>query len=358
MKDNISNIGNLFALSRDVVVGVEDGCIKFLNPPAKELFGEDLIGKPKSAFLPYFLANTGYDRFVSCATIEEQSVTITKSTLDSMELYSIIYPPVLERNAAVRPVSSTVRNLVNNINLTVNLICQSSTKSSDKQFSTHVAMFRHNTARLKRIVGNYDLLNTFLDHATPMNKNVVDLGQLCKDICLETQSLAEEKGISVIYRQSGDGMANVDSSLISQMLLNLISNSLIHSSSGGKVQIEFKSTPQNILLTVGDNGEGIPSHVLANVFRFYSKPINLAASGFTAGLGLCAAYTIANLHNGALIIDSRENIGTKVMVQIPKNIKNQALHAQKIEYDNTIYDSVKTGLASWLTWEDFIYQDE
>lgn len=358
MKDIISNIGNLFALSRDPVVCVDDGCIAFMNPPAKELFGEELIGKPKSAFLPSMLSDTTLERFVSCAVIKEQTVTITKTTLGTLELYSIIFPTITEPDPAFLSVASTVRNLANNINLTTNLIGQYAESHTDEPFVKYFAMLRHNSAQLKRLIRNYSLLNTFKNDATPFNKNVVDLSKLCEDICLEIKSLAVEKGISVIYTQSGDGLANVDSILISQMLLNLISNSLIHCSSGCTVQVDLKANAQNILLTVKDDGAGIPSNVLATVFQSYSKSVNLSGGGFNAGIGICVAYAIANLHNGALIIDSQETIGTKVMVQIPKDLQKRSFNSQKAAYNITMKDSIKTSLSTWLTWKDFIYRND
>ena len=136
------------------------------------------------------------------------------------------------------------------------------------------------------------------------------------------------------------------------MLLNIISNSLNHMPDGGTVILKCSYSKNFITLTIEDNGTGIPTETMVNVFHCYTKAEPTSA-GFTAGLGLSVADAIAKLHGGTLVIENVLPHGTRVTVHIPR-VTDTRLMSPKAEYKVPMKEFITTGLSTWLTWEDFL----
>ena len=82
---------------------------------------------------------------------------------------------------------------------------------------------------------------------------------------------------------------------------------------GGKIVIDAEVTDKNIIISVEDSGCGINKENLDKVFNpfFTTKKEG-------NGLGLNLVYQTMNFHQGNIDIESRENIGTKVVLSFPK----------------------------------------
>lgn len=353
MKENMSNIGNLFALSHDPVVCIENGTIAYMNPPAISLFGRELLGMPESALLPDHMLRIASESFVASANIQGQIMTVSRSTFMGQRLYSFIMPDSAEDQTAVIAVSSTMRELTNSIKATSDLITGVSRKYEDSELTKFSAILRHSAAKMKRLVNNYALYSAFRENAAVFTPMMASLGKICRDICEEVHFYAAPQNIRFIYTEKEDIIASVDQALLSQMILNLVSNSLNHMPNGGTVQLELSGTKSHIMISVTDNGTGISADTLVNVFRAYSNSVDLSSGGFTAGLGLSVADAVVKLHGGTMIIESNEGKGTKVIAQFPRVVDSN-LMSPRAEYRIPMHDFILTDLSTWLSWSDYL----
>ncbi|WP_438993259.1 sensor histidine kinase [Pseudemcibacter sp.] len=102
------------------------------------------------------------------------------------------------------------------------------------------------------------------------------------------------------------------------MLFNLLSNAIKFSSMGGDVIVKTYQKEDNIMLSVSDQGIGIPEEALDNLtnpfYRVQEESI-IASSG--TGLGLSIVKSLVEAHQGELKIKSKVHIGTTVMVSFP-----------------------------------------
>lgn len=106
----------------------------------------------------------------------------------------------------------------------------------------------------------------------------------------------------------------LDSSLIMQILLNLINNAAEAVGNGGHVKVEIAPFPQNdgALLSVSDDGAGIPRETIERVFEpFYTTK----ATGTGLGLPLCRQ--MVEQHGGTMSIESAPGKGTRVVALFP-----------------------------------------
>ncbi len=105
---------------------------------------------------------------------------------------------------------------------------------------------------------------------------------------------------------------------LEQVLNNLVSNALKYSPNGGTIRIRGEHDAQGILLSVSDEGIGIPPEEQERIFeRFYriSGPQTRAIAG--TGLGLYLTRAIVNAHGGRIWVESRPGQGATFYVRLP-----------------------------------------
>ncbi len=123
--------------------------------------------------------------------------------------------------------------------------------------------------------------------------------------------------------QADIGNVNIIPQDIGRVILNLITNAFYvvdeKKKSGVEhyeptVSVSTKKLGDNVLISVKDNGKGIPQKVLEKIFQpfFTTKP-----TGQGTGLGLSLSYDIVKAHGGELMVDTKEGEGTTFIISIP-----------------------------------------
>ncbi|MBL0135993.1 MAG: GHKL domain-containing protein [Chitinophagaceae bacterium] len=119
------------------------------------------------------------------------------------------------------------------------------------------------------------------------------------------------------------GKANIIPQDMGRVILNLITNAFYTVNEKKKsgdskyepiVSVRTIKDRNNILISVSDNGNGIPQRVLDKIFQpfFTTKP-----TGQGTGLGLSLAYDIVKAHGGELKVNTKEGEGSEFIIQIP-----------------------------------------
>ncbi|MEE1125854.1 MAG: HAMP domain-containing sensor histidine kinase [Acutalibacteraceae bacterium] len=105
-----------------------------------------------------------------------------------------------------------------------------------------------------------------------------------------------------------------DKNRLRQVFINVIDNALKYTPESGVIGIEVTSTDEHLVVTISDNGCGIPAEHLPRIKQKFYKA-NQTQRG--SGIGLAVVDEIMNLHNGSLEIESTENVGTTVTLKFP-----------------------------------------
>lgn len=117
---------------------------------------------------------------------------------------------------------------------------------------------------------------------------------------------------------------NVDGISIQEVIGNLLDNSIKYSSSGTTIRVSASKENNDIVIQVSDQGVGIPSNVLKNIFtRFYRSHRTKGTIG-GSGLGLYLAKSIIEAHRGHIEIRSNEGEGTNVTIKLPIDIDSSS----------------------------------
>ena len=105
-----------------------------------------------------------------------------------------------------------------------------------------------------------------------------------------------------------------DMRLLECILFNLLGNSIKHTSPGGEITVSVQQEGADAILTVKDNGEGIPREKLPYIFdRFYQAGKHTSGTG----IGLALVKGIAELHGGSVSVESVPGEGATFFIRIP-----------------------------------------
>lgn len=109
-----------------------------------------------------------------------------------------------------------------------------------------------------------------------------------------------------------------DEDKMTQVLYNIISNALKYSPEGGQVTFSIKEKQNNIVVSVSDQGMGIPKESIGRIFdRFYRVDKARTRKMGGTGLGLAIAKEIVSAHGGSIWATSQEGKGTTISFSLP-----------------------------------------
>jgi signal transduction histidine kinase len=143
----------------------------------------------------------------------------------------------------------------------------------------------------------------------------LSLGDLAREIVDLLQPVAEEHGQSLATGRCDDAMVAGDRRLLSQMLLNLVENSVRHTPPGTVVTVTVSKGERSTQVVVEDSGLGIAADQREIVMRRFGR---LEADGRRSGhgLGLPLAAAIARFHRGTLVLGDA-GPGLRVILTFP-----------------------------------------
>ena len=130
---------------------------------------------------------------------------------------------------------------------------------------------------------------------------------------------AEEKSLTMTSRVEPGLHFVGDRRAVKQVVLNLMSNAVKFTPSGGRVSLEAGMRGETIAVTIADTGIGIPADHLGSIGRPFIQVENqFTKSHKGSGLGLAIARSLVELHGGSMTITSTPNLGTTVVITFPK----------------------------------------
>jgi len=126
-------------------------------------------------------------------------------------------------------------------------------------------------------------------------------------------------------------MGWIDTDKLDKIIYNLLSNAAKYTYEKGKVQLKVRTNDKydRIIITVSDNGIGIPKDKMHNLFRRYYDGDYRRMQAMGTGLGLSLTRDLVYLHGGDITCESEEGKGTTFTVVLP--INKESFSASQIE---------------------------
>lgn len=113
-------------------------------------------------------------------------------------------------------------------------------------------------------------------------------------------------------------LAKMDAKLIVQVIINLVDNAIKYTPQNSHIKIRTEKHGNMAVVSVADDGEGIPDEIKPRVFdMFYSGANKIADSRRSLGLGLSLCKSIINAHGGEIKVSDNQPHGTVFTFTLP-----------------------------------------
>jgi signal transduction histidine kinase len=148
---------------------------------------------------------------------------------------------------------------------------------------------------------------------------LMDLNELIENNVTLNRMFAEKKQISLQYVATGTPpRMNLDGPKMDQVFNNLISNAIKFSNPETAILVELKIAENEVLVTVRDQGQGIPGDEIEKVFKPFEKTSTRSTGGEkSTGLGMVIVKKIVESHQGRIWLESTLGVGTTFFVALP-----------------------------------------
>ena len=172
--------------------------------------------------------------------------------------------------------------------------------------------------RMSRIVNNLLTISRLDGGGERIEMQPIELTSILKITLDHMSLLAEEKGIIITCDVPAQVWVTGDAMRLKQVIVNLVDNAIKYTAERGSILVRLVAHEELAVLTVTDTGIGIPAASLPFVFdRFYRTDKARSRESGGTGLGLAIVKAICTAHQGAVSIESAENKGATLRVQLP-----------------------------------------
>ena len=171
------------------------------------------------------------------------------------------------------------------------------------------------TTRMTQLVEDM-LLLARLDDGRPLERDSVDVSRLIVDSVSDAHIAGPEHEWSLDLPED-PVVVEGDEARLHQVLANLLANARTHTPPGTSVTVSLKPDAGAVLLTVADDGPGIPATLLPDVFeRFARGDSSRSRRGGSTGLGLAIVAAVVKAHGGTIEVSSTAG-STEFVVRLP-----------------------------------------
>ena len=175
------------------------------------------------------------------------------------------------------------------------------------------------TGHLVQMVTELLDLSRIEQGSSPLHFEDVDIAALARACVERVRLFAERHGVALRTELPG-GLPPVrgDEDRLGQLLVNLLHNAVKFSPPAGSVVVRARPGPEEVVVSVADQGVGIPRADIERVFeRFYKVDKARVRGQGGTGLGLAIARHIAESHGGRIWAESEEGVGSTFSFAIP-----------------------------------------
>ena len=175
-----------------------------------------------------------------------------------------------------------------------------------------------NVKILKRLINQILDFRKYENGKLSLNLSESDLSADVKDWTEAFHELARRKHIKFkvsIPDTDSPVMMAIDKEKMERVLFNLLSNSFKFTPANGTISVALAYGSDSAVITVADNGKGIPAEDIDRIFDNFFKTEKVNSQGSGIGLALCKAFV--EMHGGSISVESSEGAGSSFTVTIP-----------------------------------------
>lgn len=303
-------LSGLFRFSGDAVFAVCDTQVAYANSAAQKLFSRDITGEYADRLLSLPELEEGGEAF-SSLFLEGEDYPCSMQRMGRHVL--VIVPQCAGKAAVPGALVQQMRTTLFSLRVALDRLLN----TAGERIEPYGSAVLHGYYALLRQVRHMANVHEITENDTFCRMEPLDLASLTAELITSVRVLTGDSFAELLY-DVPEKICPVqgDAEKLEQLLLILLLNSLQNTPREGRICVSLTKKGKQYLLSVTDNGRGIPRERLAGVFAPATEA-GLNATG--SGLGLFIAQGIARLHGGAVVLESREQKGTRVCLTLPES---------------------------------------
>lgn len=179
-------------------------------------------------------------------------------------------------------------------------------------------MMERSSERLRHLSKDLVVLARIEDPEAELSRVTVDLKEMAESVVIELGPVAADRHIEISLGQFPELEITAHAESILEIFSNLIENAVKYSEENGKVLVSAEMRDHSILISVADQGVGIPPDSIDLIFdRFYRVDKSRSRDVGGSGLGLSIVKAAVDRHGGSVIVESEPGQGTTFRVMLP-----------------------------------------
>ena len=191
---------------------------------------------------------------------------------------------------------------------------------SSEIFNEFMDILLKESYRMQNIINDILELSRLDQTKVSLDYQELDVKAVVKESMDLFEPLAKEKHLSLIYHNQIKEPLILDYSTVKTILSNFISNAIKYSNEG-IITIKTKKEDDTFILSVQDEGIGIPKNKLNYIYDRFYQVDKSRSSKISTGLGLSIVKKIVELNQGTIDVESSAGIGSTFIVKLPINPK-------------------------------------
>jgi signal transduction histidine kinase len=223
------------------------------------------------------------------------------------------------RNDFVANISHELKTPVSTVKVALEAIQKYKLSEDPIKTNEYIDMASQELERLESLIGNVMISSIESKQQSLIRKEEFNLSQVIDEVLLSLRSAIEQKEAEIsIIPPNTPFHVFADKMHMKGVLYNLIDNSLKYNIETPIIEIQFNNSENANIISVTDNGPGIPEDYLNKVFdKLFRVPTGNTHNVKGHGLGLNYAATIINQHNGTISVKNNKSKGCTFTVTIP-----------------------------------------
>ena len=217
--------------------------------------------------------------------------------------------------------------------------------STEDYFKKYNKPLKQNCYRLLRLINNLIDITKIDSGFLKLTISRYDIVSLIENMTQSVVPYAEAKGLSLVFdTYEEEKMVYCDPDKVERIILNLLSNAIKFTPRGGRiiVTISIDEEKNNVVISVKDNGVGIPGDMIEEVFeRFRQVDKSLTRQNEGSGIGLSLVKSLVELHKGTIELKSKVGEGSEFIINLPIDAnKDQCSNINIIQRGNSNIETI------------------
>jgi two-component system sensor histidine kinase VicK len=252
----------------------------------------------------------------------KKQVTVGIATDITVIKTNILYAEKINarKNSTLEILAHDLKTPLGMINMMASAIQKLSISKGDNNIVNYVELIQNLCARNIELIRS--IVNQEFEESTAVDLRIERSNIVwgITDIINNYKRSADIIFKNFIISSSSDKLyIEMDALKLMQVFNNLISNALKFTPDYGTIDINIEESDETVLVTIGDNGIGIPGELQPYLFDKFTRAQRVGLKGEKpVGIGMSIIKTIVELHRGKIWFESEVGVGSVFYVEIPK----------------------------------------